>query len=438
MNKISSKILKANPVLVVNYNASSNKLVFGSFAKLRDNGFKNHENSRSISTSSVLNRSLAKIKLSKSQINMQKTKHLKFTSDYIQSKVEEYDLGKRRLALIMGKDPDNFHQEDIDEAINYLFPSDLDEDCRPKLKHPDEVFPTKQVIETDQFGRPMNSMYYTGNTHFCNLMHDIYDRRVRMEHNYNKEKYYELVGKKNDKKDEDKRLNLSGTVWATKEEIEQKFFKGDKLNDTNYYQIREQVNRLMNEPNAYTEQEFIMKFRTGVVQEIKKEDIPVPQQDSDGRYYVTAQGSRKTTDCEIKLIYPGTGKITVNEKDFGSFFYALRSREIAIAPFSLLGYQRMFDVEAKVEYPLQLTWNKRERIASEYERSSHAETNRSSRTQHAVAMRLAISRALRSFVSPRAISVLRTAGLLQDEIKQKERKMPGRRKARKRPTWKKR
>ena len=27
--------------------------------------------------------------------------------------------------------------------------------------------------------------------------------------------------------------NLSGTVWATKEEIEQKFFKGDKLNDTN-------------------------------------------------------------------------------------------------------------------------------------------------------------------------------------------------------------
>ena len=43
MNKISSKILKANPVLVVNYNASSNKLVFGSFAKLRDNGFKNHE-----------------------------------------------------------------------------------------------------------------------------------------------------------------------------------------------------------------------------------------------------------------------------------------------------------------------------------------------------------------------------------------------------------
>ena len=57
--------------------------------------------------------------------------------------------------------------------------------------------------------------------------------------------------------------------------------------------------------------------------------IPLqPQQDSDGRYYVTAQGSRKTTDCEVKLIYPGTGKITVNEKDFGSFFYALRSRYV--------------------------------------------------------------------------------------------------------------
>ena len=43
MNKISSKILKANPVLVVNYNATSNKLVVGSFAKLRDNVSNNHE-----------------------------------------------------------------------------------------------------------------------------------------------------------------------------------------------------------------------------------------------------------------------------------------------------------------------------------------------------------------------------------------------------------
>lgn len=31
--------------------------------------------------------------------------------------VAEYEIGKRHLAHIMGKDPDNFEQEDIDVSI---------------------------------------------------------------------------------------------------------------------------------------------------------------------------------------------------------------------------------------------------------------------------------------------------------------------------------
>jgi len=443
MNKLSSKILKVNPVLVVNYNAPSTKLIVGSYVKLKDDVCKN---SRSISTTSLLSRSNSKIQLTKSKINMQKTKQLKFTSDYIQSKVEEYNLGTRRLALIMGKDPENFSQTDIDEAIKYLFPSDLDDDCVPKLKHPEEVFPLKTVIETDIHGRPMNTQYFTGNPQYNNLMHEIYEKRLHAQGCHNKKVYEDLVGKKKrdvnktlaEWEEKDERLNVSGTNWATKDEIEKMFFKGNKLSDDHYYQIREQVARLMDEPMSYMEQDYIMQFRTKNKQVIVKEDIPVPQQDADGRHFVMATGNRKTTDATIKLIYPGSGKITVNEKDFGSFFFAFRSREIVIAPFSLLGYQRCFDVEAKVEYPVQLNWNKRERAANEFERGSGAETNRSSRTQHAVAMRLAISRALRSFVSPRAVNVMRMAGLLNEEIKKKERKLPGRRKARKKKQWNKR
>lgn len=38
----------------------------------------------------------------------------KFTLEYIQKQVEEYEIGKRHLANMMGEDPENFTQEDID------------------------------------------------------------------------------------------------------------------------------------------------------------------------------------------------------------------------------------------------------------------------------------------------------------------------------------
>ncbi len=38
----------------------------------------------------------------------------KFTMEYIQKQVEEFDIGKRHLANMMGEDPENFTQEDID------------------------------------------------------------------------------------------------------------------------------------------------------------------------------------------------------------------------------------------------------------------------------------------------------------------------------------
>lgn len=38
----------------------------------------------------------------------------KFTLEYIQKQVEEYEIGKRHLANMMGEDSENFTQEDID------------------------------------------------------------------------------------------------------------------------------------------------------------------------------------------------------------------------------------------------------------------------------------------------------------------------------------
>lgn len=38
----------------------------------------------------------------------------KFSAEFIEKQVGEFDIGKRHLANMMGEDPENFTQEDID------------------------------------------------------------------------------------------------------------------------------------------------------------------------------------------------------------------------------------------------------------------------------------------------------------------------------------
>jgi small subunit ribosomal protein S9 len=59
---------------------------------------------------------------------------------FIASERSEFELGKKHLANMMGMDYDEMTQEDVDKAIDYLFPSGLyDPEARPKMKPPEEV-----------------------------------------------------------------------------------------------------------------------------------------------------------------------------------------------------------------------------------------------------------------------------------------------------------
>lgn len=47
----------------------------------------------------------------------------------------KYESGRKFLARLMGQDPSTFNQEQIDDAIRYLFPSGLESrKAHPKLK----------------------------------------------------------------------------------------------------------------------------------------------------------------------------------------------------------------------------------------------------------------------------------------------------------------
>ena len=62
--------------------------------------------------------------------------------DFIKKQMEEFNIGKRYLANMMGKDPETFMQEDIDKAIACLFPSGLfEKQARPIMKHPEQIYP---------------------------------------------------------------------------------------------------------------------------------------------------------------------------------------------------------------------------------------------------------------------------------------------------------
>uniref|UniRef100_A0A5K3FF62 28S ribosomal protein S9, mitochondrial n=1 Tax=Mesocestoides corti TaxID=53468 RepID=A0A5K3FF62_MESCO len=86
----------------------------------------------------------------------------------------KYKNGQKFLARLMGQDPSSFGQEQVDEAIRYLFPSGLkSRRAHPKLKPPEEVYPEKKKLQFDKTGRPFHDLYYTGRPAYFDVMHVI-------------------------------------------------------------------------------------------------------------------------------------------------------------------------------------------------------------------------------------------------------------------------
>ncbi|GLG93345.1 CSON008502 protein [Gryllus bimaculatus] len=92
--------------------------------------------------------------------------------EFIKKENLEYQIGKRHLANMMGEDPEFFTQEDVNKAIEYLFPSGLFEPkARPFMKPPEEVYPPQKAAEFDEAGRPHHFLFYTGKANFYKLLY---------------------------------------------------------------------------------------------------------------------------------------------------------------------------------------------------------------------------------------------------------------------------
>uniref|UniRef100_A0A8C6Z9L4 Small ribosomal subunit protein uS9m n=1 Tax=Nothoprocta perdicaria TaxID=30464 RepID=A0A8C6Z9L4_NOTPE len=308
----------------------------------------------------------------------------KYTEAFIKKQIEEFNLGKRHLANMMGEDPETFTQEDIDKAIAYLFPSGLfDERARPMMKHPTEIFPEKRKIQWGEDGRPFHFLFYTGKPSYYSLMH------VSMLSS-----------------------NLPGSRWLTKMELEEMLL--ENLSDHDYSRFIQLLQKMVALPYGADEEKYMKKFSKEIVSQLQKVVIEPLQYDERGVAFSTAEGKsqRKTARATVVVYDNGSGKITVNGVDALRYFPVLQDREQLMFPFQFLDRIEKHDMICTV--------------------------SGGGRSSQAGAIRLASAKALKSFVTEKEVELMRQAGLLTVDPRLRERKKPGQEGARRKFTWKKR
>ncbi|CAK7297983.1 28S ribosomal protein S9, mitochondrial [Vulpes lagopus] len=269
-----------------------------------------------------------------------------YTVDFIKKQIEEFNIGKRHLANMMGEDPETFTQEDIDEA---------------------------------------------------------YGKLLEVEKRQNQLQAKGLFSEKTKTKD------LIDSRWLIKEELEEMLV--EKLSDQDYAQFIRLLERLLT-LHCGSEEEFVQRFRRSVTIQSKKQLIEPVQYDEQGMAFSTSKGKRKSAKAEAIVYGHGSGRIKVNGIDYLLYFPVTQDREQLMFPFHFLDRLGKHDTTCTV--------------------------SGGGRSSQAGAIRLAVARALCSFVTEEEVEWMRQAGLLTADPRVKERKKPGQEGARRKFTWKKR
>ncbi|XP_003471789.2 small ribosomal subunit protein uS9m isoform X2 [Cavia porcellus] len=337
--------------------------------------------------------------------NVPASRHEPYTEDFIKKQVEEFNIGKRHLANMMGEDPETFTQEDVDRAITYLFPSGLFEKrARPVMKHPEQIFPRQRAMQWGEDGRPFHFLFYTGKQAYYSLMHDIYGKILQAESRESQLPPKNLLPANTEV------IDLIGSRWLIKEELEEMLV--EKLSDQDYVQFIRLLEKLLRSACGPGEQELVRRFRRSVAARSQQQQIPPVQHDAQGAPFSIGQGRRKTAQAEAVVTAQGSGRIQVNGEDYLHYFPVLQDREQLMFPFHFLDRLGKHDVTCTV--------------------------SGGGRSAQAGALRLAMARALCSFISKDEVEWMRQAGLLTTDPRVRERKKPGQEGARRKFTWKKR
>ncbi|XP_045462681.1 28S ribosomal protein S9, mitochondrial [Harmonia axyridis] len=324
---------------------------------------------------------------------------------FMKKEIQEYQIGKRHLANMMGEDPETFTQEDVDNAITYLFPSGLfEKKARPMMKPPEQIFPQRKAAEFDKTGRPFHFLFYTSRPNFYHMLYEI------VEHIEQLNKFEDIMLKKGLQPDPNAVLDKSGSQWIDKTALESLLL--ETLSDRDYEQFLNAIEALCKLPYASNVKDFIFKYLRPLMNTSKTIEAPKPNYDQDGRAYVTVyECARKHARGTVTIRSPGTGKISINNKDI-TYFEDTQSREQVLFPLLFSNMIGKVDIEAEV--------------------------GGGGFSGQAGAVRWGIAWGLRSFLDEKIVEKMRLAGLLTKDVRTRERQKPGQQGARRKFTWKKR
>lgn len=127
--------------------------------------------------------------------------------------------------------------------------------------------------------------------------------------------------------------------------------------------------------------------------------------------YFYAAGKRKSAVARVRLYENGSGKVTINDRPMSEYFSVSKQSEDALAPLRLVGALKNYDVTVKV--------------------TGGGVIGQAQAVRHGVAR--ALERA-----DANLRQTLKRAGYLSRDDRQKERKKPGLKSARRAPQFSKR
>ncbi|KAK9511472.1 hypothetical protein O3M35_000120 [Rhynocoris fuscipes] len=239
-------------------------------------------------------------------------------NEFITKENQQFKNGTRHLANIMGLDPEAITQQQIDESIEYLFPSGLfEKKARPMLKPPMVIFPPRKDAQFDETGRPFHFLFYTGKPNFYGLLHDM----VQQMHNLNVAEDNMLRKNKEISKN---MLDVTGSEWLSKQELENLIV--EPLSDLEYKNFLSAGERLLSHSLSALAKDVITKYRKSLQEVTMSVEAPKPEYDETGRTFVTVKNCpRKCARADVTVRSPGTGLISINGKDI-EYFSTIQSR----------------------------------------------------------------------------------------------------------------
>ena len=336
-------------------------------------------------------------------------------SKHYKEQMKHYLAAKQRIAKMMGADPNDFTEWDMGRSLRYLIPHHIRPfPARPQIVHPELVRKRDKVEfkigRVDQYNRPLEAGFYTTRPCFHNFQLEVIRFKRYLDTG-------DVICKPQDILELEQPADCTlKTILDTnlfklmdKEAIE--LVIGEILTSKYYDMVQEELTQLINHPSAGKDVlAFVRPFFYEVFKIAPLHDNTIIFRHESGCQVVQERGKRKTSKAVVQ-VWPGDGYIIVNGKSVSEYFLRFQDVIQILYPLKLIGALGKYSMDCKVV--------------------------KGGPSGQSGAIRLALAKCL-SFLEPQTEEVLSNAGLLWSDPRRKEGKKPGRKRARRGYTWRKR